>query len=372
MAVQIREVRTKRDRRVFVFLPKKIHSGHPGWLPPLYGDELKYFDPEKNPSFRSCDYRMVLAEKNGRIVGRIMGIINHTHNETFGLKNARFCFLECFNDPEVSHALISDIERWGRTKGMAKIIGPFAFSDRDVQGLLIQGFEHEPVVDSACNFEFLPDLVLREGYSKELDYVMYRFPLSTKLPDTFEKIYKRVRAKKDFEFHEFSSRSQLKKFIVPVLQLVNESFRGIYGFVPMNEKEMHDLAKRYMPILDARFVKIVTRDGKVVAFLVGMPNMYKGIQKCRGRLFPFGLFHILHATKHATSINVMLGAVHPDCQKIGLDAFLSMSTFESARKAGITYVDSHVVMEKNDDMMGEFKRYGAFLIKKFRVFQRSL
>jgi hypothetical protein len=179
--------------------------------------------------------------------------------------------------------------------------------------------------------------------------------------------------KKTIKFIEFTSHGQLKPYVVPALRLVNESFGGIYGFVPMEEKEMFDLAKRYIPLLDHRFVKIATcGDDKVVALMIAMPNMYKGIQKARGRLFPFGFFHILHAIKHAKTINTMLGAVHPDYQKQGLDVFLSMTTIRSALEAGMTSVDTHVVMEENNDMMGELKRYGAHLLKKFRVYRKSL
>jgi ribosomal protein S18 acetylase RimI-like enzyme len=180
--------------------------------------------------------------------------------------------------------------------------------------------------------------------------------------------------KKTIKFIEFTSHGQLKPFVVPALRLINESFDGIYGFVPMDEKEMFDLAKRYMSLLDHRFVKVATSvaDNKVVALMIAMPNMYKGIQKARGRLFPPGIFHILHAIKHATTVNTMLGAVHPDYQKQGLDVFLFMTTIRSARKAGMTSIDTHVVMEENKDMMGEFKRYGAYLLKKFRVYKKAL
>jgi ribosomal protein S18 acetylase RimI-like enzyme len=301
-----------------------------------------------------------------------MGIISHKHNEIHNLKNVRFSFLECYNDPEVSHALISAIENWGREKGMNKIIGPFGFSDRDVQGLLIEGHEFEPVVDSACNFEFLPELVIREGYEKDADLVIYRYPLDLKLPDILYKIYDRVIAKKDFQFLEFTSRKPFKPLIVPVLRLVNETFSDLYGFVPMDEPEMKELAKRYMPILDPRFVKIVMKDGEVVAFLVSMPNLYRGIQKAKGRLFPFGIFHILYAMKHAKSTSLMLGAVKPAYRGKGLDVFFTLTTIESAKKAGMTSVDTHVVMEENDEMMGELKKYGAFLLKKFRVYGKSL
>jgi hypothetical protein len=372
MTITIKEVTTAKDRKTFIYLPEKIHQGHAGWLPPLYADEKKYFDPDKNPSFRSCDYRMALALKDGVPVGRIIGIINRKHNETLGLKNARFGFMECFNDPETFHTLISDIETWGRQRGMERIVGPFGFSDRDIPGFLVEGFEYEPVVDSACNFAFMPDLLTKEGYAKDIDCVIYRHPLDEPLPEVFDRIYKRVLAKKAFRFLEFDSRKAMKPYIVPVLHLVNEAFGGIYGFVPMDETEMLDLAKRYMPILDPKFVKIVTKDGKVVAFMVSMPNCYRGLQKARGRLFPFGLFHILRAMKHAESINTMLGAVHPDCQKQGLDMFLGMSTIATAKKAGMKNMDTHVVMEDNPGMNGEFQRYGAHLIKRFRVYKKAL
>jgi hypothetical protein len=372
MALSLHEVASKKDLKTFVYLPEVIHAGHAQWMPPIYSDDMKFFDPLKNPSFKTCDFRLVIAEKDGKPVGRIMGVINHKHNEMSGIKNVRFSFMECYDDPEVFAALISDIEQWGKQRGMNKIIGPFTFSDREMQGFLIEGFEHEPVVDSACNFEYMPRLLSQHGYEKELDCVIHRYPLSGSLPEVYDRIYERVMKKKTIKFIQFTSHRQLKPFIVPGLRLVNESFGGIYGFVPMEEKEMFDLAKRYMALLDHRFIKIAMKDDKVVALMIAMPNMYKGIQKARGRLFPLGIFHILHAMKHATTINTMLGAVHPDFQKQGLDVFLALTTFKAAREAGMTSVDTHVIMEENNDMMGELKRYGAYLLKKFRVYQKSL
>lgn len=372
MSIVIKEVVTKKDYKTFIYLPEKVHKGDNNWLPPIYLDEKDFFNPDKNLSFRGCDHIKLLAYKDDKPVGRIMGIINHTHNETLQIKNVRFGYLECYEDPDVSHALIEAVEQWGRNKGMNKIIGPYGFSDRDIQGVLIEGFEYEPVVDSATNFPFLPKLIELEGYTKELDCVIYRFPLSTQLPEIYDKIYERVTSRKDVQFLEFTSRKQFKNIIIPVLKMVNESFKDIYGFIPMDEAEMMALAKRYIPILDPRFVKVVAKGDEVVAFLVSMPNLYKGIQKSRGRLFPFGVFHILKAMKTARTVNTMLGAAHPAYQKQGLNIFLSVSTIASAKKAGMTSIDTHVVMEDNDDMMAELKRYGAYLIKKFRVYQKQL
>jgi hypothetical protein len=372
MSITIREVKSKKELKEFIYLPEKIHRDQNNWLPPIYMDEKKFFNPKKNLSFRGCDYIMLLAFKDEKPVGRIMGIINNKHNETFKIKNARFGYFDCYNDPDVSHALINELENWGRLKGMNKIVGPYGFTDRDIQGLLIKGFEYEPVVDSATNPEYLPELVVREGYIKELDCVIHRWPLSNGLPEVYDKIYDRIVSKKEFQFLEFTKRSQLKKLIVPVLKAVNASFGDIYGFMPMDEKEMFELANRYLPILDPRFVKIVAKGDVVAAFLISMPNLYKGIQKSKGRLLPFGIFHILKAMKTATTINTMLGGVIPEYQKQGFDVFLMMSTVNSAKKANMTSIDTHVVMEENKDMMAETKRYGSFEIKRFRIFQKQL
>jgi hypothetical protein len=372
MALTIKEVTTKKEYKTFIYLPEKINKNHKNWLPPLYMDEKKFFDPKKNPSFQHCDYKMLLAHKDGEPVGRIMGIINREHNKIFNIRNARFGYLECYNDPEISHALISEIENWGRQLGMTKIIGPYGFSDRDIQGLLIEGFDAEPVVDSATNPEYMPQLVTREGYEKEIDCVIYRFPLSTELPEIYQKIFQRIISKKDFQFHEYTSRKQLKPIILPALKLINESFGDIYGFVPMDETEMMDLAKRYLPILDPKFVKVVTKGDEVITFLVSMPNMYKGIQKAKGRLLPFGIFHILRAMRTAESANTMLGAVKPAYQKQGFDLYITLTTIDTAKKAGMKYLDTHVVLEDNNEMMAETKRYGAYLLKKFRVYQKML
>jgi hypothetical protein len=372
MAIILREVKTKKEYKDFIYLPEKIHKGQKNWLPPIYFDEKKYFDPKKNLSFRGCDYIMLLAYKDDVPVGRILGIINNNNNDFLKIKNGRFGFFDSYNDPEISHSLLTEVENWARKKGMTKIIGPYGFTDRDIQGLLIKGFEYEPVIDSATNPEYLPELVVKESYEKELDCVIHRFPLSIELPEIYQRIFQRVILKKDLQFIEFTKHSQLKKYIVPVLRAVNESFGDIYGFMPMDEKEMFELAERYLPILDHRYVKLVTKGDRVVAFLVSMPNPYKGIQKSKGRLFPFGIFYILRAMKKSKTINTMLGGITPDCQKQGLDVFLLITTINSAKKAGLTSIDTHVVMEENKDMMAETKRYGSFEIKRFRVYQKQL
>ena len=133
MELEIRIVSTRRDLHKFIHLPEKIHAEHPGWVPPIYLDDWNFFNPRKNKSFEYCDTVLTIALKQGRCVGRIMGIINHKYNESHGENDARFCFMETWNDQEVYHQLIGFIEDWARKKGKDKLVGPLAFSDKDPQ-----------------------------------------------------------------------------------------------------------------------------------------------------------------------------------------------------------------------------------------------
>jgi hypothetical protein len=301
-----------------------------------------------------------------------MGLIHHKHNTLFNLKNTRFGYLECYEDTEVFQALIQAVEDWGREKGMDTLIGPYGFSDKDVQGFQISGYDEEPVIDSACNFPYMVGYMERAGFTKEADCICSRYDLNSPLPEIYSLILQRVTTRDKFEFLEFTSRKQLKPYIIPVFETVNDAFRHIYGFVPMDDKEMKAMAKQYMPVIDPRFVKVITFEKKVIGFIIGLPSLTKGIQKAKGRLFPFGFFHVMKAMRNATKLDLMLGAIRPEYQKNGLDLFLSVSIIETAKKLDFTVMDTHLVLEENNPMKAEISRFGAKEIKRFRIYRKAL
>ena len=342
-------------------------------MPPLYSEDFKLFDAKKNPSFEHCDTRLLMAFRDGKMVGRIMGIIHHKHNGLFNLKNVRFGYLECYEDEVVFNTLLKEIMDWGRAKGMNKIIGPYGFSDKDVQGFQIAGFDDEPVIDSANNWPYMIDFMERAGFVKEADCFTCEYDLGhPEKEERYKPILQRILDRPGYEFLEFTSIKPIKKYIVDVFNLVNESFGNIYGFVPMDQKEIDSLVKQYLPIIDPRFVKLILHEKKLVGFLVALPRFTKGIQKAKGRLFPFGFIHILRSMKKATKVDLMLGAVHPKYQGKGLDLFLSMGIIQSGRKYGIKYVDTHLVLDGNDSMESEMVRFGAKEVKRYRVYQKQL
>jgi len=372
MPVQLTPVTSRRDLKRFIFLPAELHRDHPLWMPPIYMDEWKYYDPKKNRAFTYCDATLVLAWKDGRLVGRAMGIINRRHNEMTRERTARFACLESTDDPEVCHALLAHVETWARAGGMTKIIGPFGFNDQDPEGFLVEGFEHEPTIVTYYNFPYLIRLLEAEGYRKEIDYVVYRIPVPAKIPEVYEKIAARMASRGHFRLLEFTKKSQLKPYIRPILDLMNETFVGIYGYSPLDAEEMEGLAKQYLPLLDPRFVKAVAKDDAVVGFIIGIPNLYEGIVKARGHIFPFGFIHILRAMKRARQLDLLLGGIKEEYRGRGVDTLLGSAMMRSASLGGFEHFDSHHELETNTKVRAEMERQGGVIYKRYRIFQKPL
>jgi hypothetical protein len=373
MAIELKEIKNKNDLRSFIYLPAEIHRNHRNWVPPIYSDEWTFLSSDKNKNIRENDTILLLAYKEGKIAGRIMGIISRHYNEVHNLKTARFFYLECENDPEVSHALIQSIENWAREKGMNKMIGPFGFSDKDPQGLMIEGFENMPVIATNFNFPYMVDLVEKEGYAKEIDCVSFMLPVPKDIPELYNKILIRILKNNKLNLLEFKNRWSMKKYIVPLFRLINETYKDLYGFIPLDEKEMHEFANRYLSILDPAFVKVVVDgDNNVIAFIIAIPDMNKGIIAAKGKLFPFGFIKILRSAKRTKQLDLLLGAVKEEYRGVGFDVLLGSKIIESAHKRRIEVIDSHLILENNYKSRAELEKLGGVLYKKYRIYQKAL
>ena len=368
----VKEVRSRAELREFIYLPAKIHKGEANWLPPLYSDEWHLFDKKKNRSYSYSDAEFFLAWKDNKPVGRIMTLINNRYNEIKKEKNGRFSFMECYNDREVFHALITKAEEWVRNRGMEKIVGPMGFSDKDPQGFQIEGFEYPFLFTAPTNSPYMPAMLEAEGYTKEIDLVNYNMPVPDKDPPIYLKAYERYSRNSNITISEFKSKKELKPVIIPVLELMNSTFVDIYGYVPLNDAEKVELAKRYLPILDPAFIKVAQTKNELVGFIVALPDMTTGIIEARGKLFPFGLFKILRSMKKSTKLMMMLGGIKEEYRGKGIDVMMGMKLLDSARKQNKTILDSHLIMEENPKMRAEYERMNGKIVKRFRIFQKSL
>jgi len=374
MSLDIREVASPKDRRAFIALPARLHAGRRNWVPPIYMDERKYFDPAKNKAFAYCDVVLWLAWRDGRPVGRVMGIINRRYNEHRGEKMARFGYLETGPEPETVHALLGRVEAWAREKGMTRVIGPYGFTDQDPEGFLIEGFENRATIATYYNFEWMPTYVEAEGYTKDIDYFVYKISVPEEFPEFYLKIFERIRRKGQYTLLEFTSRREIKPYIRPVFSLMNECYvrSNIYGYAPLDPAEMDDLARRYLPVVDPRFVKAVKKGEELVGFIVAIPDMTAGIQRAKGRLFPFGFLHVLRAAKRTKQLDLLLGGIKESYRGLGLDVLMGVAEIQSAQKAGFEVMDTHHEMESNVKVRAEMVKMGGILYKKFRVYTKTL
>ncbi|MBN2214113.1 MAG: hypothetical protein JW723_07705 [Bacteroidales bacterium] len=373
MPVTIKEVSKKGELRDFIFLPEKIHKNHKNWIPPLYIDERDFYNPKKNRSFSNCDSALALAYRDKEVVGRIMGIISHKYNEVHQTKTARFFNIECYDDPEVASALIKFIEDWAAGMGMTKLVGPLGFSDKDPQGMLIEGFDQPIVIATNCNYEYMVRLLENNGFSKEVDLVVYKTAIPEKIPPIYEEIKNRTLQRNNIHLVEFTTKKALRPYIKPVFRLINETYKNIYGFSEIEAGEMDYLAGRYMPVINPRYVKIVTSgEGELVAFVLAIPDIAEGIRLAKGRLFPTGLIKIIMTSRKTRMLVTLLGAVKDEYRNSGIDALMGVRILQEAQAQGMEIIDSHLILEHNVKTRAEFERIGGKVYKRYRIFQKDL
>ncbi|MEP7071690.1 MAG: hypothetical protein ABI839_04835 [Verrucomicrobiota bacterium] len=372
-AIVLKEVADKKALRQYIYLTQNLYRSFANWVPPLYAEERKFHQPTHNPALAYSDTIRVLAYMGERPVGRIMGIINRKYNERRQEKTGRFFNFDCIENQAVAHVLVAFVEKWAAEKGMDRLIGPFGFSDKDPQGLQIEGFDHLAVIATPSHPPYLKTLVEGEGYVKELDCVSFKLPLPHQFPVVYEKVIRRLTRNQKFQLQEFTSKRDVKKYIVPALRLVNEAYAPLFGFVAMSETEMKRLAAQYMPILDPAFMKSVTnKEGEMVGFVVALPDMSRGIQRAKGRLFPFGFLRLLAAAKKTKQLDVVLGAVKERYRGVGVDVLLGTALIRTAIQRGFDFMDSHLVLETNTKMQAEYASLGGEIYKRYRIFGKRL
>ena len=373
MPTEIRIVTGKKDLEQFIRLPMQLHAKRENFVPPLLHDERRFYDKRFNNALNFSETILALAYENNICSGRIMGIIPLEHNKLQNEKTARFFNLDCVNDFNVCKALIDFVEQWAFEKGMNQIIGPFGFSDKDPQGFQIEGFEFLPVIATPVNPAYMPSLIELCSYKKMLDCLSYKMMIPDEVPEYYNRIYQRVMNRSNLKLIEFKRRSELRPFIIPVFELINEAYRDIFGFMAMHKAEMDYMANQYLPVLDPDYVKcIVNEHNDLIAFVIAMPHMSEGLKEANGKLFPFGFIHILIAMRKTRQLNLLLGAVANKYQGLGLTTALGIKLFESAKKNRMEFIDSHLILETNLRMRAELERLGALIYKRYRIYSKGL
>lgn len=374
MSIIIQEVNSAQDLKTFIYLPEKIHKNHKNWIPPLYMDEEKFFDKNKNPAFTHNTTLLCLAYEGDIPVGRIMGIIPEDFNMMHSQKTARFSYFECYENKEIFNALLSYVENWALSKGCNQVIGPMGFSDKEPQGFLTSGFAEKMMMVTNHNYQYMTHFIQANGYHPYVELCQYEVPINKETLAKYDPFANRVLQHQNIKVLEFTSTKQIKTYVKPVFDLINKTYTEIYGFTKVTTEEADEFAKRFLPLLNPKLVKILTdENNQVIAFVIAMPNLNEGIKKAKGKLFPFGWIPILHAFKKSRRLVLLLGAVDPHMQNKGLDAVLAIKLLGSALHLGFKEMDSHLIMRQNLKMRGIIERIdGSEMYKQYAIFSKLI
>lgn len=376
MSIEIKPVApTKKELKKFVQFGIDLYKGNDYFIPPLIFDEVNTLLPDKNPAFDFCKSQSFMAYRDGKPVGRITGIINSIVNERTGEKTLRFGFADFIDDDEVVDRLFGAVEAWGREQGMTSIVGPMGFSDMDHEGMLIEGFEELGTMATIYNYPYYPVHMERMGYEKEVDWMEYRMTVPDAVPDKYLRIANIVSKKYNLRTIKFTSRKKIKnQYGRALFELINEAYDGLYGYSPLTERQINYYIDMYLGILRLEDVcVIVDADDKLVAVGISIPSFSRALQKGKGKLFPFGWWHLLKALRGKTDIvDLLLIAVKPEYLSKGVNALIFADLLPGYIKNGYKYAESNPELEENASVQLQWQYFERRQHRRRRAFKKSL
>lgn len=376
MAIEIRKINpTQSELRKYVKFGIDLYKGNPYFVPPLIFDEVDTLHPDKNPAFEFCQAQSFMAYRDGKPVGRITGIINRKVNEKNGEKSLRFGFTDFIDDKDVVDALFNAIETWGRQQGMSSIVGPMGFSDMDHEGMLIDGFEELGTMATIYNYPYYPQHMERMGFVKDAEWVEYRITIPDCVPEKYLRIADIVQKKHNLRVKKYTNRKKLKNdYGQALFELINEAYDGLYGYSPLTPKQINHYIDMYLGILRLDCVcVIVDSEDNLIGVGISIPSFSKALQKSKGRLLPFGWWHILKALKGKNDIvDLMLIAIKPEYQSKGVNALLFSDLLPTYIKNGYKWAESNLELEDNASVQLQWQYFDRRLHRRRRAFRKPL
>lgn len=377
MSIEIKKVASAADLKKFIRFNYEFYKDNPYSVPDLYDDMLSTFSHKKNAAFEFCEADYFLALRDGKIVGRVAAIINKRANETWQRNVVRFGWIDFIDDPEVSSALLEAVKAWGKERGMTEMEGPLGFTDLDAEGMLIEGFDQLSTMATIYNYPYYPQHMERLGLEKSADWVEMKIYIPEAIPEKHLRISEIVQRKYGLKIRKVTSRKEVMESGLGrrIFELVNEAYAPLFGFSRMSDRQIDNYVKMYVPVLDLRMVTLVENaEGELVAVGISMPSLSKALQKAKGRLWPFGWFHLLRTLfwKRPEVLDLLLVAVRPDYQGKGANALLFTDLIPIYQKLGYKYAESNPELEENGKVQNQWQYFQVEQHKRRRCYKTQI
>ncbi len=376
MAVEIKEVVSARDMKEFIRFPEKLYKDNPYYVPALEYDVQDTLGRKSNPAYEFCDAKMYLALKNGETVGRAAAIINFRANEQWNHKEVRFGWYDFIDDKEVSRALMDKVVEFGRQHEMDTIVGPLGFTDFDPEGLLVEGYDRMSTMALIYNHPYYVEHIEGMGFEKDNDWIEYRVDITGGLPEKFVRVASIVEKRSKCHVRPLTKKMlKEEKYGYKIFYLINECYKDLYNFTILTDKMIKKYMDFYLGLLPLKYISCIENEnGELVAFGIIMPSLARALQKTRGRLLPFGWFHLAKAMywKYDDTLEMLLVGVRPDYRDSGINSLLFTDLFQRAVEDGFKYAETNAIMETNSKNIAQWAIFPGECKKRRRSYCKKL
>ena len=369
----IKEIHHKSDIKKFVKFPFELYKNNKYWVPPIIKDEMASFDKKENPVFDNAETHFLLAYKDHKIVGRVIAIINKLEIEQLKINKIRFGWFDFIDDKAISKALLDKVAEYGREAKLDYMEGPMGFSNMDKVGVLTYGFDHIGSMVTWYNHPYYQAHLEALNFTIEKEYIESKFLFSSIKPELFQRVVPLLKKRYGYKALDFTKTSQIMPLIDDMFQLFNEAYAKLPSYVPITEKQVAYFKEKYLPFINPEMIKFVAdKNDKLIAFGITMPSFSRALQKANGKLFPFGLFHLLKAKRNPEHVDFYLIGVHPDFQGKGVSGILFDQFYNSYKTMGVKYCYRTPELTSNIAEAAIWKNFDAKVFAKRATYKKNL
>jgi len=374
VALEVRPVRSRRELRRFVALPRRLHRDEPCWIPPLASERRRFLDRGRNPFFEHAEAEYLLAWRAGRVVGRISAHVDFRLNQLRGSAWGLFGFFECEPDAQAARALLAAAEDWLRRRACERMVGPMDFTLNHEAGLLVEGHDRPPQILEPWHPPHYAGLLEGHGLNKAMDLLKWELDVSdrSRIQPAIIELAERLEPEHGIRIRHFRRRdlaAETRRF----LDVYNTAWERSWGFVPLTEAEIEDYAHRLRRLLDPNWVMVAENsDGDTVGAALTLPDYNQVLRRVGGRLLPLGWARALVARRRIDAVRVFALGVRPEYQHTGVAAALYVEHFDMAARTRQRGGEMGWVLETNTAMNRAMEGLGGRLVKRHRVYEKRL
>ena len=371
--IKVKQVLNSSDLELFIKFPMELYKGNPYYVPPLINEEKSIWMKEENPALQYSEAAQFLAYKGENIVGRIAVMINHKEEKELGIRKVRFGWLDFIDDIEVSKALIDTAIEYAKSKGISKIEGPMGFTNLDKAGMLTKGFDKLATMIGIYNFDYYPKHMEQLGLVKEKEWVEFEINFPDTLPDKVEKFSRLIAEKYELELVKFKAKKDILPLVDSMFKLLDDTYKNLSTYTPITEEQIKHYKEKYFKFIDKDYIVCIKdKSGSLISFAITMPSYSKALQKAKGKLFPFGWWHLLNAGKKNDRANFYLIGIHPQYQKRGVTAIIFKEIYETFKKKGVKFLETNPELEENASIQALWQDYNPINHKRRRTYSLEI